>query len=103
MSGRSDGFRRKRTRYAKNKGFEKRPTTEVFDFKVDYSDKKSWHNCISRIALAQYEIGYKDAMACVESVVRERELRKEGYVYCSPHQLEEALRRMRKIYLQMKK
>ena len=104
MSGKSESLlRRRRTKYKKNSAFEKRDSAEVFDFKVDYSEQKSWQDCISRIAVAQSKIGVKDAMDCVESVVRNRELRRGGYVYCSPSQLEEALRRMRKIYLRKKK
>lgn len=104
MSGKNDGLRRKRTKYRKDDAFKKIPiSTDPFDFKVDYSNHKSWHDCISRIAIAQSKIGVKSAMACVESVVRNIELRKGGYVYCSPGQLEEALRRMREVFIRMKK
>ena len=99
MSGRNNGLRR--TKYRKSVQSEKREIRDVFDFKIDYSDKESWQDCISRIAIAQSKIGIKSAMACVESVVRNIEYRKEGYVYCSPQQLEESLKRMRKIYLRM--
>mgnify|MGYP003655426330 CR=1 FL=1 len=81
---------------------EKRDSGDVFNFKTDYSDQKSWQACISKIAIAQDKIGVKSAMACVEGVVRNREDRKEGYVYCSPRQLEEALRRMRKEFIRLK-
>ena len=102
MSGKSDGLRRKRTKYRKDDAF-KRKKIDVFDFKIDYSNDQSWQNCISRIAIAQSKIGVKSAMACVESVVRDIEYRKEGYVYCSPGQLEEALKRMREVFIRMKK
>lgn len=105
MNGKNESLlRRKRTKYRKNDAFEKRDVSrDPFDFKIDYSDQKSWQDCISRIAIAQSKIGVKSAMACVESVVRDRELRKGGYVYCSPGQLEEALRRMKKEFIRMKK
>ena len=103
MSGKNEGLRRRRTRYYKSDAFKRTKSQDILDFRTDYSDKKSWWNCIERIAIAQSKIGYKVAMDCVESVVRNRDLRKEGYAYCSPEELEEALRRMRKIYLHMKK
>lgn len=99
MSGRNNGLRR--AVYRKSEALEKREVKDVFDFKVDYSNKKSWQDCISRIAIAQATIGIKPAMACVESVVRGREFREGGYVYCSPVQLKEALVRMQEIYLRM--
>ena len=102
MSGRSDGLRRKRTRYYKHSAFKKKEQ-DILDFKTDYSDRESWHSCIERIAIAQSTIGVKDAMLCVESVVSDIEYRKEGYVYCSPYQLERALELMRKVYLRKKK
>ena len=104
MSGKNENLlRRRRTKYYKSSAFKRVESEDVFDFKTDYSNQKSWQDCISRIAIAQSEIGVKSAMACVESVVRTRELRKGGYIYCSPAQLEEALRRMRKEFVRMKK
>ncbi len=103
MSGRSEGLRRRRTHYYKSDAFKKSKRQDVLDFRVNHSDKKSWWDCIKRIAIAQSKIGVKDAMDCVESVVRNREMRKDGYIYCSPQELEEALRRMRKIYLRNQK
>ena len=102
MSGRNDGLRRKRTKYKRSSAFNK-TKRDPFDFKTDYSAEESWQRCIERIAIAQSTIGIKDAMLCVESVVPNREYRKEGYVYCSPSQLEEALKRMRTVYLRKKK
>lgn len=103
MSGRSEGLQRRRTRYYKSDAFKRTKSQDIFDFKTDYSDKKSWWDCIKRIAIAQSKIGVKNAMDCVESVVRSSEMRKDGYIYCSPKELEEALRRMREVYLHMKK
>jgi len=103
MSGRSSGLRSKRIPYKKSKAFEKLKPADPFDFRIDYSGDKSWQDCISRVAIAQSKIGVKSAMACVESVVRNIERRQQGYVFISPSELEEALRRMRKIYLQQKK
>ena len=103
MSGKSEGLRRKRTRYYKSDAFKKTKRQDVLDFRTDYSNEKSWWDCIERIAIAQSKIGVKDAMGCVESVVRNREMRKEGYIYCSPQELREALKRMRKIYLHNQK
>jgi|19_taG_2_1085344.scaffolds.fasta_scaffold77255_2 hypothetical protein len=103
MSGKNEGlFRRRRTKYRKDDAFKKRRGKEILDFRIDYSDDQRWQTAIGRVAIAQDKIGVKSAMACMESVIRDIEYRREGYVYCSPAQLEEALKRMRKIYLQIK-
>jgi len=107
MSGKRDGLRRKRVRYRQSSAFKQRDISgDIFDFRIDYSDQKSWQTFIGRIAIAQQDypdgVGVKYAMSCVESVVRDIEYRKQGYVYCSPSQLEEALRRMRKEFIRMK-
>ena len=96
MSGKSESLlRRKRTKYYKSTAFTKTKRDTTFDIRTDYSDQKSWQDCISRIALAQQDypegVGVKVAMGCVESVIRNAEDRKQGYVFCSPSQLEEAL------------
>jgi hypothetical protein len=100
MSGGSSRLRG-RSRYQGGDSFDKREVQDIIDLKTDYSDQKSWQDCISRIAIAQYTIGVKPAMSCVESTVSDIESRRGGYIYCSPSQLEEALRRMRKFYLSM--
>lgn len=101
MSGKNkDGLRRKRLQLKRSKAFDKIEKTDPFDFRIDYSGEKSWQDCISRVAIAQSQIGVKSAMACMESVVRDPEQRQQGYVFISPAKLKEALRRMRKIYLQ---
>jgi len=101
MSGKNEGLRRRRTQYYKSDAFKRIKSQDVLDFRTNYSDKKSWWDCIERIAIAQSKIGVKNAMGCVESVVRNREMRKDGYIYCSPQELEEALKRMREVYLHM--
>jgi len=101
MNGKNESLlRRKKAIFKKDSAYSKK-IRDPFDFKIDYSDQKSWWDCIERIAIAQSKIGIKDAMGCVESVVRDDALRKEGYIYCSPEELKIALQRMREIYLRM--
>lgn len=98
MSGKNDGLRRKRTKYRSNEGYTRRAVQDN-NFFIDYSNDKTWWACIERIAIAQSKIGVKDSMRCVESIVMDREQRREGYIFCSPQQLNAALRLMREIYL----
>lgn len=72
------------------------------DFSIDYSDDPKWKTLIGRIAMAQRDypdgVGIKIALACVKSVVRDRESRKQGYAFCSPDQLERALDLIKRNY-----
>ena len=103
MNGKNESLlRRKKTVFKKDSAYS-RKVRDPFDFKIDYSNEKSWWDCIERIAIAQSKISIKDAMGRVESVVRDDALRKEGYIYCSPEELKVALQRMRKIYLRNQK
>ena len=103
MNGKNESLlRRKRTHYKKSDAYTKKKQTS-FNGKFDYSNEKSWWDCIERIAIAQSTIGVKSAMFCVESVVRNRELRRDGYIYCSPEELKRALWKMRQIYAHKKR